>query len=206
MAALWQGAWLGRLLLAIAWRGNACALFGRCLCLEMSPACRSSAGKYCQSCRFVAATKQARLTVTADAQCAVQGNPIVCCSSPERFMRLDRAGTLEARPIKGTAARHTDPSQDAAAAEQLRASEKDRAENLMIVDLLRNDLGRVCEPGSVHVPGLMQARLVADACLPGSISRLGSHCVPCGVHATTSRVWLVRFVQSWRATGAPTRL
>ena len=89
----------------------------------------------------------------------MQGNPVVCCSSPERFLRLDRAGTLEARPIKGTAARIAgDAIADAAAAAALRASEKDRAENLMIVDLLRNDLGRVCEPGSVHVPGLMEVR------------------------------------------------
>jgi anthranilate/para-aminobenzoate synthase component I len=75
-------------------------------------------------------------------------------------LRLDRHGMLEARPIKGTAARNADdPAADAAAAAALRASEKDRAENLMIVDLLRNDLGRVCKPASVHVPGLMEVRL-----------------------------------------------
>eukprot|EP00887_Chlorella_sp_A99_P000877 scaffold5.g877.t1 len=82
--------------------------------------------------------------------------PQVCCSSPERFLRGDRGGLLEARPIKGTAPRRLDdPAADVAAAAALAASEKDRAENLMIVDLLRNDLGRVCEPGSVHVPSLM---------------------------------------------------
>lgn len=81
----------------------------------------------------------------------------MCCSSPERFLKLDRQGVLEARPIKGTAARVLDdPQKDAAAAQQLAASEKDRAENLMIVDLLRNDLGCICEPCSVHVPGLME--------------------------------------------------
>ncbi len=52
---------------------------------------------------------------------------------------------MEARPIKGTAGRHRDPALDKSAAATLAASEKDRAENLMIVDLLRNDLGRVCE-------------------------------------------------------------
>ncbi len=72
--------------------------------------------------------------------------PTICCSSPERFLRGDRGGLLEARPIKGTAARRpADPAADAAAAAALAASEKERAENLMIVDLLRNDLGRVCE-------------------------------------------------------------
>jgi hypothetical protein len=87
----------------------------------------------------------------------MQGNPIVCCSSPELFLRLTRDGVLEARPIKGTAARDlTDARKDEAAAKNLAASEKDRAENLMIVDLLRNDLGRVCASGSVHVPSMMQ--------------------------------------------------
>lgn len=82
---------------------------------------------------------------------------MVCCSSPERFLKLDRQGVLEARPIKGTAARVLDdPERDAAAAKNLASSEKDRAENLMIVDLLRNDLGCICEPCSVDVPGLMQ--------------------------------------------------
>lgn len=85
---------------------------------------------------------------------------MVCCSSPERFLRLDSQRVLEARPIKGTAARVLDDAQqDAEAARQLAASEKDRAENLMIVDLLRNDLGRICEPCSVHVPGLMEVRI-----------------------------------------------
>ena len=69
----------------------------------------------------------------------------VCCSSPERFLRCKRNGELEARPIKGTAPRGADAAADAAAAAALAASEKDQAENLMIVDLLRNDLGRVCE-------------------------------------------------------------
>ena len=69
----------------------------------------------------------------------------ICCSSPERFLRGGRGGVLEARPIKGTAPRLADPEEDKAAAVALAHSEKDQAENLMIVDLLRNDLSRVCQ-------------------------------------------------------------
>lgn len=76
--------------------------------------------------------------------------------SPERFLRLDRDGWVETRPIKGTRPRSADPAHDRQLATELQASEKDRAENVMIVDLLRNDLGRVCRPRSIQVPQLCQ--------------------------------------------------
>nr|MBF0685026.1 aminodeoxychorismate synthase component I [Pseudomonas sp.] len=73
--------------------------------------------------------------------------------SPERFMQL-RGGEVDTRPIKGTRPRRADPVADAAEAQALLDSTKDRAENLMIVDLLRNDLGRSCRTGSIRVPEL----------------------------------------------------
>jgi para-aminobenzoate synthetase component 1 len=77
----------------------------------------------------------------------------VLCLSPERFMRLN-GRHVETRPIKGTRPRHADPASDQAAALALQQAPKDRAENLMIVDLLRNDIGRNCQPGSVRVDEL----------------------------------------------------
>nr|WP_241865496.1 aminodeoxychorismate synthase component I [Paracoccus salsus] len=84
------------------------------------------------------------------------GGPVVLSRSPELFFAVDDAGRIETRPMKGTARRGATQDEDVAAAAALSISEKDRAENLMIVDLLRNDISRVCVPGSVHVPKLFQ--------------------------------------------------
>jgi len=78
----------------------------------------------------------------------------VLSASPERFLRADAEGHVETRPIKGTRPRGTGPEHDAALGQALAESPKDRAENLMIVDLMRNDLSRVCLPGTVRVSEL----------------------------------------------------
>lgn len=83
------------------------------------------------------------------------GGAAILSSSPERFLRLDEARRVESRPIKGTRPRGDDAAADARLAQELAASVKDRAENLMIVDLVRNDLGRVCAPGTIAVPERM---------------------------------------------------
>lgn len=81
------------------------------------------------------------------------GNTIIASASPERFLRLSQ-NKVETRPIKGTIVRDICPNKDFANGQTLLESEKDRAENIMIVDLMRNDLSRVCLPHSVKVPQL----------------------------------------------------
>jgi len=103
--------------------------------------------------RARAPAPQGALIASADGEGALVSN------SPERFLAVAPDGTVETRPIKGTRPRGDTPDADRAAAEALRASAKDRAEHVMIVDLERNDLGRVCRTGSVEVASL--ARVVA---------------------------------------------
>lgn len=89
------------------------------------------------------------------------GERQIASTSPERLISLSSAGLAEARPIKGTIPRSTNPVADAKLQKTLLNSEKDRAENIMIVDLLRNDLSKVCEPGTIEVPGLCELETYA---------------------------------------------
>lgn len=86
----------------------------------------------------------------------------VLCSSPELFLKVSEDGAVHSKPIKGTARRSASIAEDQRRAEDLAASVKNRAENLMIVDLLRNDLNRVCRTGSVHVPKLFSVETYAS--------------------------------------------
>nr|WP_281496688.1 aminodeoxychorismate synthase component I [Ornithinimicrobium sp. F0845] len=131
------------------------------------------AGESYEICLTNAATWPGRVEETALARAMREASPVpfaawlrgqgpsVLSASPERFVSVSADGVVEARPIKGTRPRGADPSADAALAEELRTSVKDRAENLMIVDLLRNDLHRVCRSGSVHVPGIFEVESYA---------------------------------------------
>lgn len=116
--------------------------------------------------------------------------PVLISRSPELFFRTE-GDRIESRPMKGTRPRDADPAEDARLAAELRASVKDRAENLMIVDLLRNDISRIAQVGSVKVPELygidsfatvhqmsstVEGRLLPGAGLPGLMAAL----FPCG--------------------------
>ncbi|AWF98440.1 anthranilate synthase component I family protein [Clavibacter michiganensis] len=90
------------------------------------------------------------------------GGTALVSASPERFVEVDAGGTLRTLPIKGTRPRHADPAADARARADLLASEKERAENVMIVDLMRNDLSRVCVLGSVRVTSLFAVEAYAQ--------------------------------------------
>lgn len=89
------------------------------------------------------------------------GKLAILSSSPERFLRVDSDRTVQAEPIKGTCRRGDSAADDARLAEWLRSDEKTRSENLMIVDLLRNDIGRVASTSSIHVPKLMDVESYA---------------------------------------------
>lgn len=90
------------------------------------------------------------------------GEVSLLSSSPEKFLTVSRGGEVESKPIKGTRKRGETEETDAALRAELVASDKERAENLMIVDLVRNDLSRICDVGSVAVPALLQVESYAQ--------------------------------------------
>jgi len=133
----------------------------------------------------------ARQPVGYGAYLDMGSGPVVVSRSPELFFALDAQGRIEARPMKGTAPRDPDPARDAALAAGLAGSEKNRAENLMIVDLLRNDIARISRVGSVRVPELfavdsfatvhqMSSRVVGQLAQPADLGAMMRALFPCG--------------------------
>lgn len=103
----------------------------------------------------------ARQPVRFGALVLPEGGPAILSRSPELFFRTDAAGRIETRPMKGTQPRSPERDEDDRRRAFLSADEKNRAENLMIVDLLRNDISRICELGSVSVPRLFEVETYA---------------------------------------------
>lgn len=113
----------------------------------------------------------------------------ILCSSPERFLKINRDGEVEARPIKGTLPRDEDPERDEANRISLSEDKRFFSENLMIVDLLRNDLSRSCALGTISVPALMKVESYATVhqlvstirgSLQSSVTRCVAGCFPGG--------------------------
>jgi para-aminobenzoate synthetase component 1 len=120
-----------------------------------------------------------------------EGLPAILSRSPELFFRTDTSGGIETRPMKGTQPRSADAMEDARRRFFLQSDEKNRAENLMIVDLLRNDISRVSVPGSVRVPELfsvesyetvhqMTSLIAADLAPGATLSDILRALFPCG--------------------------
>ncbi len=134
---------------------------------------------------------RARQRVGHGVFCDLGVGPVVVSRSPELFFTVDALGQISARPMKGTAPRDPDPVRDAAVAANLQASVKDRAENLMIVDLLRNDISKLSKVGSVKVPELfkvepfatvhqMSSRVVGQLLGKPGLGDLLAALFPCG--------------------------
>lgn len=139
------------------------------------------------------------------------GDAVLLSRSPELFFALDGAGGIEARPMKGTAPRDADEGRDARLAAALARDPKNRAENLMIVDLLRNDIGRIAEIGSVRVPALfdvesyatvhqMVSRVVGRLSPGVRLGRVFTALFPCGSITGAPKVRameIIRELEPW---------
>jgi len=140
-----------------------------------------------------------------------EGAPAILSRSPELFFRTDRKGRIETRPMKGTQPRSDDPTEDARRRYFLQSDEKNRAENLMIVDLLRNDLSRVSEAGSVRVPELFTVEsyetvhqmtsLISAQMMPGTgLGEIFAALFPCGSITGAPKVRameIIRELEPW---------
>ncbi len=138
------------------------------------------------------------------------GGAVLLSRSPELFFSLTADGKLTTRPMKGTAPRGVTPAEDDALRAALQASEKNRAENLMIVDLLRNDMSRVSEVGSVKVPDLfaverfatvhqMTSTITSQLCAGTTLSELFHALFPCGSVTGAPKVRAMQIIQEVEA-------
>lgn len=142
-----------------------------------------------------------------------EGLPAILSRSPELFFRTDGAGGIETKPMKGTQPRSEDVDEDARRCRFLMEDEKNRAENLMIVDLLRNDLGRICEIGSIEVPELFTVEslttvhqmtsLIRGRMLEGTaLSGCSGRCFPADPSQGRPRCGRWRYWRGWRTARA----
>lgn len=133
------------------------------------------------------------------------GGPVILSRSPELFFKIDKDGWIETHPMKGTAPRGANPAEDAAIIEAMKADEKTQAENRMIVDLLRNDISRITEVGTLSVPKLFEvetyptlhqmvshvrARLLPDTTLTDIFAAL----FPCGSITGAPKMWTMEIL------------
>ena len=130
------------------------------------------------------------------------GSQVICSASPELFFRLD-GNTITCRPMKGTTARGRTTSEDREQSEWLKSSEKNRAENVMIVDMVRNDLGRIAEVGSIDVPQLFkteryptlwQMTSTVNARTDASITQIFTALFPCASITGAPKVNTMRII------------
>lgn len=139
------------------------------------------------------------------------GGPVILSRSPELFFKVDKDGWIETHPMKGTAPRGRTPEDDAAIIEAMKADEKTQAENRMIVDLLRNDISRITEVGSLSVPKLFEVENyptlhqmvshVRAKLLPGTtLTDIFAALFPCGSITGAPKMWTMEILHRLEQT------